>query len=122
MASGEQTVGMEVSGLSDGVTRIVLSGRLDTPGVDAIETRFAAATVPGSKSAIVDLSHVDFVASMGIRMFISVARSMSHRGAKLVLYGAQDLVSEVFDTVSLSDIVPIAATEREAIAALAQPH
>jgi anti-anti-sigma factor len=110
---------MEVSGLSNGITRVVLSGRLDTPGVDEIETRFAAAIVPGSKSAIVDLSHVDFVASMGIRMFISVARSMGHRGAKLVLYGPQEMVLEVFETVSLAEIVPIVATEYDAIAAIA---
>jgi anti-anti-sigma factor len=110
---------MEISGLSDSVTRIVLSGRLDTPGVDKIETRFAAVTVPGSKSAIVDLSRVEFVASMGIRMFISVARSMGHRGAKLVLYGAQDMVREVFETVCLSDIVPVVATERDALAVVA---
>jgi anti-sigma B factor antagonist len=109
-------VGIEVSGSSDGVTRVVLSGRLDTPGVDEIETRFAAVTVPGSKSAIVDLSRVDFVASMGIRMFITVGRSMGHRGAKLVLYGAQEMVREVFETVCLSDIVPVVATEREALA------
>ena len=29
---------LEVSSLTEGLTRIVLSGRLDTPGVDQIET------------------------------------------------------------------------------------
>ena len=41
----------------------------------SIENCFVAATVPGGQSAIVDLSRVEFVASMGIRMFVSVART-----------------------------------------------
>ena len=60
-ASGNMTivrdiVEMEVTGLDNGLTKIVFSGRLDTPGVDRVEARFVAAVVPGSKSAIVDIS------------------------------------------------------------------
>lgn len=109
---------MEVTELGDRLTRIILSGRLDTPGVDRVETLFVAAVVPGGKSTIVDLSRVEFVASMGIRMFISVARSLRHRQAKLALYGAQSMVNEVFANVSLHDIIPIVADETEAISAV----
>jgi anti-sigma B factor antagonist len=109
---------MEVTGLGDGLTKITLSGRLDTPGVDRIETHFVAAVVPSGKHAIVDLSRVEFVASMGLRMFISVARSMSLRHAKLVLYGAPPMVHEVFETVSLSEVVPVVADETEAMTAV----
>jgi anti-sigma B factor antagonist len=106
---------MEVTEVDDHITRVTLNGRLDTPGVDQIETRFVATLVPGGKSAIVDLSGVEFVASMGIRMLISVARSMRQRHAKLALYGATSLVRETFETVSLSDIIPIGADETEAL-------
>lgn len=118
MGIKESIVGMEVTGLGDGLTKVILSGRLDAPGVDKIETRFVAATVPGGQSAIVDLSRVEFVASMGIRMFVSVARSMGLRQSKLALYGAPSMVSEVFEYVSLSEVIPIVATETEAIAAV----
>ena len=118
MGIKESIVGMEVTGLGDRLTKVILSGRLDAPGVDKIETRFVAAIVPGSQSAIVDLSRVEFVASMGIRMFISVARSMGLRQSKLALYGAPSMVNEVFEYVSLSEVIPIVATETEAIAAV----
>jgi anti-sigma B factor antagonist len=118
MAIGENTVGMEVTELGERITRITFSGRLDTPGVDKVETRFVAAVVPGGKSTIVDLAGVDFVASMGIRMFITVARSLRQRQAKLALYGAQSMVNEVFENVSLRDIIPIVADESEAITAV----
>ena len=109
---------MDIIDLTDDLKKIVLSGRLDTPGVDQVETRFTAAIVPGGKSAIVDLSGVEFIASMGIRMFIAVARTLSVKEGNIALYAPQELVKEVFDNVSMGDIVPIAATEDEAIAAV----
>ena len=115
MTIGEHIVGMEVSGVNDKVTKVTLTGRLDTPGVEDIETRFVATLVPGGKSAIVDLSGVKFVASMGIRMFITVARSMRHRHAKLALYGPQPMVKETFESVALSEVIPIVGDQAEAI-------
>ena len=38
------------------VRKIVLAGRLDTAGVDQVETKFGAAIVPAGKNTIVDLS------------------------------------------------------------------
>ena len=38
---GEHTVGMEVPEVNDNITRVTLNGRLDTPGVDQIETNDA---------------------------------------------------------------------------------
>jgi anti-anti-sigma factor len=118
MTIGEKLVQMEVAGLENGLTKIVFSGRLDTPGVDHIEARFVASLVPGNKSAVVDLSRVDFIASMGIRMFITVARSLALRHAKLALYGAQSMVNEVFENVSLNEIIPVVGNEAEAITAV----
>jgi len=118
MSIGESLVDMEIADLDNGLTKITLSGRLDAPGVDRIEARFVAAVVPANKSAVVAISGVDFVASIGIRLFITVARSLAMRHAKLAIYGAQSMVNEVFDHVSLSEMVPVVASESEAIAAV----
>ena len=85
-------------------------------GVDQIETQFVAAAVPPAKNVVVDLSRVKFIASMGIRMLVSVARSLQQRRARLVLYGPSPLVNEVFEHVSLRDLMPIVADETAAIA------
>lgn len=76
---------MDVTDLGNNTVKIALHGRLDTPGGDQIELRFSATIVPKGKNAIVDLSDVSFVASMGLRMFISVARSVAGKDGKLVL-------------------------------------
>jgi anti-sigma B factor antagonist len=105
---------MQVTGVDDKITKVTLNGRLDTPGVGQIETLFVATLVPAGKSAIVDLSDVEFVASLGIRMLMSAARGMRQRQAKLALYNVCPLVREVFDTVALSDIIPIGSDEDDA--------
>ena len=93
--------------MTEGVLNVSLMGRLDTPGVDAVETRLTAHLVPRGARAMIDLSQVTFIGSGGIRMFITIARALSRKGGKLVLYGAQPLVAQVFETTSLNDIVPV---------------
>lgn len=99
--------------IDDKGIRIALNGRLDTPGVGTIETRFAAAAA--RKNAVVDLSGVTFLASMGIRMLISAARGLKMSGHKLVLYAPQALVGEVLDNAGLDQIVPIVPDESSAL-------
>ena len=97
------------------VRRIVLAGRLDTAGVGLIETRFGASIVPGARNTVVDISQVTFLASMGIRMLIATTRSLSRKGGKIALYGATPAVREVIDVAALTDIIPLADSEDEAI-------
>jgi anti-sigma B factor antagonist len=109
---------MEINQVGDDRVKVTFKGRLDTPGVDRVETRFVAAVVPGGRHALVDLSQVEFVGSLGVRMFISVARSLRMKQARLVLISPQAQVREVFDHVSLGDMIPICVDETEANSAL----
>ena len=105
---------MEHSDVGD-VRKVVLVGRLDTAGVDTVETRFGAAIVPAGKNTVVDLTQVTFLASMGIRMLIATTRALSRKGSKLVMYGPVPGVMDVIETTALTDIIPVAATESEAL-------
>src|SRR4051812_47755863 len=108
---------IEVSQLSDNVTRARLTGRMDSAGVDTAEIRFSAGVVAPGRNAVVDLSGVSFLASMGIRMLIISARALGQKGAKMVLFGAPELVQSVLDNAALDQIIPIVATETQAIEA-----
>lgn len=110
---------MEISELGGNRIKVTLKGRLDSFGVSRIESRFLGALVPGGHNGIVDLSRTEFVASMGIRMFMTAARALHNKNARIVLYAPQELVREVFESVSLDDIMTICDSEAEAIAALA---
>src|SRR5689334_12580286 len=87
--AGDRNFAMEMQYSDIGlVRRVVFVGRLDTAGVDRVETRFGAAVVAAGKNTVVDLSQVSFLASLGIRMLITTARSLSRKRAKLAMYGA----------------------------------
>lgn len=107
---------IEITEQQDGLRRVTLIGRLDTPGVLGIEPRFVTGLVPGGKNAIVDISKVDFISSMGIRMFIAVARNMKDHHARLALYAPQPRVDEVLDAVAFRQLVPVCRNAEEASA------
>ncbi len=88
---------------------------MDSDGVDRSETRFSAAVVASGQSAVVDMSGVTFLASMGVRLFIMSARALSLKGAGMAIYGANELVQAVLDNVALDQIIPVVATREEAI-------
>jgi anti-anti-sigma factor len=109
---------MNISPLGEHLVKVTFAGRLDTPGVGTVETQFTAHLVPQGNSAIVDMSAVDFVTSLGIRLLISTARALSARKARLVLYGLQDRVRQTLESMAIQQLVPIYATEGEALAAV----
>lgn len=111
---------LTVTDLPGHVTRVKLDGRLDAQGADRVGLRFSAAVAAPGRNAIVDLSGVSFMASMGLRLLISSARALSQKGGKLVLFGATDLVQEVLDDTALNQIIPIVATEADALAELSR--
>jgi anti-sigma B factor antagonist len=104
---------------ADGVTTARLSGRLDTANVNQVELSFTAGIVPKGQPTLVDLSDVSFIASLGIRMLLTVARALGRSRAQLVLFAPGPMVMEILETTAISEIIPIFGTEAEARAALA---
>ena len=105
---------IEVIEKSDTLTHLALKGRLDLQGVQAIETQFLAYTVARKKPALVDLSGVDYLVSMGIRMLLSSAKSMRANHTELVLLKPTPQVEETLRSVRLHDVVLITHDEDQA--------
>lgn len=104
---------------ASGITGVRLAGRLDTGGAEQVELRLTSLVVPSARNAVVDLSGVTFIASMGLRILIATARALKLKGGKMVLFGAQGPVQGVLDDAALDQIIPIVATQEQALAALA---
>jgi anti-anti-sigma factor len=110
---------LEISDIDARNARLSVQGRLDTPGVDVIETRFVASATTAAKNILVDLTAVPILTSMGIRMLISTARAIHNKKYRMIIFGAQGIVMETLDHVSLNDVIPVVATEAQALALLA---
>jgi anti-anti-sigma factor len=109
---------IQVVELNSSVTGVRLAGRLDAPGADLIGIKFSAAVASPGRHAVVDLSGVSFLASMGIRLLISTARALHQKGARMVLFGAQGPVRSVLEEMAVDQIVPLVDTEQDALAQL----
>ncbi len=107
---------MEVLDRPGAVTWIQLKGRLDLPGVEAVETKFLALTGPG-RPVVVDLSGVGFVGSLGIAMLFQASRALTLRKTKLVLLSPSDQIERVFRTSGLFEVATLARSEGDAAAA-----
>lgn len=103
--------------LDGNVTKVVLSGRIDIAG--ARELEMPMAVVAGSRRAVVvDLSAVEFMASLGLRGIVVSARSIFSKRGKIVLLTPQPQVEEVITTTGIDGLIPIYHDEAEAIAAV----
>ncbi len=108
----------EVVEINGTANKLVLSGRLDSATVGAVETPFTAAVAASGRSALLDLRELDFLSSLGIRLLLSAARVVTRRGGVVVLFGAQPMVAEVLEAMALDAVLPHVATEEEALSRL----
>jgi anti-sigma B factor antagonist len=103
--------------LDGNVTKVVLSGRIDIAGAREIEMPMAV--IAGSRRAVVvDLSAVEFMASLGLRGIVVSAKSIFSKRGKIVLLMPQPQVEEVITTTGIDELIPIYRDEAEAIAAV----
>jgi anti-sigma B factor antagonist len=98
---------LEFEQIGDELLRIALDGRLDIQGAQAIDMKFTALTATRKAGIIVDLSRVDFLASIGIRTLLSNAKAAANRGGRMVLCSPQPLVREVLETSGVASLIPV---------------
>jgi anti-sigma B factor antagonist len=110
---------LEIKNQRDQITHLVLRGRLDTAGVGDVELKFTGHTVPRAKPLLLDMSEVTFVASLGLRMLLTVAKALDRRGAKTVLLNPQPAVREVLSLSGFDQLTPVYNDEETALAFLA---
>ena len=103
--------------LAGGITKVVLDGRLDIEGAQAIDLKMNV--IAGSKKAVlVDMQKVSFIGSMGLRALVAPARAIKGRGGKIVLFAPTEMVESVLKSSSIDTIIPIHHELQNAVAAL----
>ena len=98
---------LQYSELDHNLSIIKLIGKLDIAGVSEIETRFADYCAGDGVCIVVDLSEVDFLASIGIRLLTLTGKSVSSHGGKMALVNPLPEVEHVLDVTGIAAILPI---------------
>lgn len=104
--------------LLDDIVQLKLIGRLDLEGTQAIEDKFAAAAAVREGKYVVDLSGLDFLASIGIRLLVTAAKTQLNRGGKLILAAPQPPIRRVLEASGIDKLIELTADVESAIARL----
>jgi anti-anti-sigma factor len=103
--------------LEGGITKVVLEGRLDIEGAEAIDLKMNV--LAGSKMLLLlDLQKLTFLGSMGLRSIVVPAQTVHRRGGKMVLFAPTPMVEKVLNASYINNLIPIHHDLSAALAAL----
>ncbi len=103
--------------LAGGITKVILSGRIDMGGANEIDKPMREIGARSS-AVIIDLSGVDFMASLGLRSLVICAKAVMAKRGGIVLLGPNPQVEEVLVTSGINELIPIAPDEAAALASV----
>ena len=84
---------------------ISLEGRLDTTSSPELEKALPD-ILNGTENLVFDLAKLDYISSAGLRVLLSVHKTMKKQG-EMVIRNSSDDVKEVFEVTGFSDILNI---------------
>ena len=95
--------------------RIMVTGRLDMEGTDTVSTRLMELVEAPKKGVVVDLSAVQFLASVGIRVLIASAKAVQQRGGKMAIVVASgSMVALSLEATGVNGLIPVFSDSRDA--------
>src|SRR5262245_62080464 len=98
-----------------GVTVVALAGELTWKTVPEVQAGVLEAAPEGGKVAL-DMTGVPYLSSAGLRLLLTVYRTLTGRGGRLVLVG---LSPELADTMALTGFLDVLPHQQTLEAALA---
>ena len=102
---------------TDAHTVVAVRGKLDASGAGAIESKITAETVGRGKPAVIDLTGVELIGSIGIGLLVELGHAMRGEGLALAVV-ATGIVKEILDRVTIGALFPVVTTRDEALRAL----
>jgi len=107
---------MEIKEETRGKVKIVgLRGKLDANSSPAVEKELQALMDRGEERLVLDLSELTYISSLGLRIFISVAKNIRNVDGKLALAGLNDHIYEIFKIARFTNIFSIFPSCEEAV-------
>jgi anti-sigma B factor antagonist len=101
------------------VWTIAPHGRLDLPASRAIEDALGDLCDDGHTRVVIDLTHVQYVASAGLKALLAGLRRARLQAGDVRLAALNDRVQEIFEMAGFDQIFTTYATPAEAVASYA---
>lgn len=93
--------------VKDGKTFAKVDGRLDTTNAEEFEKKMAPMLVGANPDIELDCTDFAYISSSGLRLLLTLQKSVLARGGKLVIKNMIPEIKEVFDMTGFSKIFTI---------------
>ena len=97
---------------------VVLMKRFDAYTATSVEAELNRLITSGTKKIVCDFSQTDYLASAGLRVLLTTAKSLQRVGGKIVLCSVKAYVLEVFEISGLNRVFKIYDSVDAALQAL----
>jgi len=88
-------------------TKVLFEGRVDTACAAQFQQDLSPLMEGANPDIDIDCSAMDYTSSQGLRIILSLQKSVSSRGGKMVMRNMKPQVKEVFDITGFSNIISI---------------
>ncbi len=92
-----------------------LHGRLDATSSAIFEQSVQPMLDRGDKRFILDLMHLEYISSAGLRRLLILGKKTSESGGRVVLQSVSGHVLEILELSGFTQIFPIFSTQEEAV-------
>jgi anti-anti-sigma factor len=96
-------------------TVVRMSGNLDTNTSPGAQEKLDALIGEGNTDLLVNLRHVGFVSSAGLRILLATAKRLNGSEGSLKISNLNDTVNEVFEISGFITILSVYDTEEDAL-------
>ncbi|MFG0251080.1 MAG: STAS domain-containing protein [Phycisphaeraceae bacterium JB051] len=105
---------MEILDAGGNVTHVKLLGSMDANGAYENIMRFENVVTSAREHALVDMSGLSFISSIGMSAFVESAKALRRTAHKLVLYALQPNVKTALQTAGLDKLMVLADDMQQA--------
>jgi anti-sigma B factor antagonist len=99
---------------TDNIYYLILEGEIDAASSISLDEALNEALSAGESQIAVDCNNLNYISSAGLGVFMSHIQEMKQEGIKLVLFGVNEKVKNVFDILGLDQLIKIVGGKDEA--------
>lgn len=93
-------------------------GRIDGTNAQEFQKELETAVDTNARVVVLDLEHISYISSAGLRVILLTAKSLLKKNAKFAVCSLSAQIREVFEISGFDKIISVHASQAEAIAAL----
>ena len=94
---------------------LIINGEVDASSSIILDDEFSKAVGSGIKQILIDCTHLSYISSAGLGVFMAHIEDCEVSNVKFVLFGMSSKILSVFNMLGLDQLIPITATKEEAL-------